>query len=203
MKFKPSALIAMTVAGLLAAPACPSFAAKDPAQFVVAIERQAVAILDNHKLPPTVNEHDFSDVVEQALDLPAIGRFTLGPYWRESAPAERRQFLAALGPYLVSVYWSSLQTATGDRFAIIGERPLDAATTLVATELIRPERGTVHLGWTVTTRGGRDKIIDLKIDGVSQALSERGQFLDLIARGGGSLVPLLDRMHAVTANLIA
>ena len=202
MKFKPSTLIAMTIAGLLVTTASPSYATKDPAQFVVGVERQAVTILDNRALPSTTRERDFSAVLGQALDLRAIGRFTLGPYWRTMAPARRQQFLAALDPYLISVYWSHLQTVNGDRFAVIGERSLDPSTTLVETEVIRPYGGTVHLDWTVSTRAGHDTIIDLKVDGVSQALSERAQFLDLIARNGGSLVPLLDRMHAVTAGLM-
>jgi len=202
MKFKSSALIVTTVAGLLATTAYPSYAATDPAQFVVGIERRAVTILDNRAVPPITRERDFSDVLGQALDLRAIGRFTLGPYWRTMAPVERKQFLDALDPYLMSVYWSHLQTVNGDRFSIIGERSLDPTTTLVKTEVIRPYGGTVHLDWTISTRTGHDGIIDLKIDGVSQALSERAQFQDLIARSGGSLLPLLDRMNAVTAGLV-
>ena len=37
------------------------------------------------------------------------------------------------------------------------------------------------------------KILGLRIDGVNQALLERSQFGDLIARNGGSLAALIDQ----------
>jgi ABC-type transporter MlaC component len=56
----------------------------------------------------------------------------------------------------------------------------------------------VELDWTVTEQGSGYQIVELSIDGVNQALTERSQFGDLIARNGGSLPSLIAQMQTDT-----
>jgi phospholipid transport system substrate-binding protein len=178
------------------------FAANNPAAFVTNIEQRAVRILDNAELSPAARRQEFTAVVGGAFDLPAIARFTLGPYWRLATPQQRRQFLGALDDYLVDVYWTRLQHLQqypGARLKVVRVRPLSARTTSVATRLLLPSgHRPVNLDWTVVRREGRYQILDLSIDNVNQALAERAQFRDLIARGG--LPALVAMMRAQTGQ---
>jgi phospholipid transport system substrate-binding protein len=192
---------------VLTAPALarPGFAANEPAGFVADVGQQAVQILKDTRLTPRIRRHQFTTLVEQNFDLPAIARFTLGSYWRLATPLQRRQFLGALDPYLVQVYWSSLrrlQQYHGVTLAVVGERPLGSGFTLVATKLSwsggqRP----VKLDWTVTAQGSGYKVVDLNIDNVNQTLAERSQFSDLLARNGGSLSSLIALMKVESGRL--
>jgi phospholipid transport system substrate-binding protein len=188
-------------AALLIAPALaqPGFAASNPAEFVRNIEQRAIRIIDNAELSPAARRQEFTAAVGRSFDLPAIAHFTLGPYWRVATPRQRRQFLGALDAYLVNVYWARLerlQQYPGARLKVVRERPLGAHTTLVATRLQLPSgHRWVNLDWTVIRREGRYEILDLSIDNVNQALAERAQFGDLIARNGGSLPALIVMMQ--------
>ena len=109
MRFGSS--IAPLAMALLIAPALarPSLAANGPAGFVASIGPQAVQILNNTQLSPAIRREEFATLVDRNFDIPAIARFTLGPYWRLATPAQRRQFLGVLDAYLVNVYWSRLE----------------------------------------------------------------------------------------------
>jgi phospholipid transport system substrate-binding protein len=197
------------VFALLIAPALPSsgFAANDPAGFVAGVGHQAMQILKDAQLSPTIRRRKFTTLVERNFDLPAIARFTLGFHWRLARPLQRRQFLGALDGHLVYVYWSPLQRVQryhDVRLAVVGERPLGAGNTLVATKLHwaggpRP----VELDWAVTEQGSGYKIIDFSIDNVNQTLVERSQFGDLLARTGGSLPALIASMKVESGQMIS
>jgi phospholipid transport system substrate-binding protein len=185
----------------------PGFAANDPAGFVAEVGHQAMQILKDAQLSPTIRRREFATLVERNFDLPAIARFTLGFYWRLATPLQRRQFLGALDGYLVHVYWSPLQRVQRYhevRLAVVGERPLGAGNTRVATQLRwaggqRP----VKLDWAVTEQGSGYKIIDLSIDNVNQTLVEKSQFGDLLARTGGSLPALIASMKVESGQEIS
>jgi ABC-type transporter MlaC component len=70
------------------------------------------------------------------------------------------------------------------------------------TQLLRPGgQRAVDFDWTVIRHGARCRIVDLSIHGVSQALTDRAEFIDLMARSRGPLAALVGDMRAETANL--
>jgi phospholipid transport system substrate-binding protein len=200
-------IAALSIALIAPFTAGSGFAANDPAGFVASIGQRAMQILDDTRLPPAIRRQEFTAVIDRNFDLPAIARFTLGTYWRLATPLQRRQFLRVLDAYLVNVYWSRLQRLQDYhdvKLTVVSERPLGAGSSLVATQLRWPTgQRPVELDWTVTARGSGYKIVELSIDGVNQALTERSQFGDLIARNGGSLPSLIAQMQTDTGQNVS
>jgi phospholipid transport system substrate-binding protein len=178
------------LAGLL--PAAPA-GAQDAQAFVAALGNQAIQVL-GPSVSPAQRVARFRQLFRDDFDVPGIGQFVLGRYWRTASPEEQQEFLRLFQEYIVQAYAGRLGEYGGEPFRVIGSRP-SGDETVVSSVIERPNAGRVQVDWYLITRGGAPKITDVYVGGVSMKVTQRDEFSSVIQRNGGRVDALLAQLR--------
>jgi phospholipid transport system substrate-binding protein len=178
-------------AGTLAMPPRAS-AQSDPVAFISQLGVQAIQVLGPSVAAPARVQR-FRELFGADFDLPGIGQFVLGRYWRVATPDQQQQFLGLLKEYLAQAYAGRLAEYGGEPFHALNAHQ-EGDQTVVASEIIRKDGGKIRVDWYLVSKGGW-KITDAKVAGVSMAITQRDEFASVIQQGGGQISYLLDRLR--------
>jgi phospholipid transport system substrate-binding protein len=183
---------ALLVSALLLASPRPA-EAQDARAFVGTLGEQAIQVLG-----PSVSEVQrqarFRELFRNDFDLPGIGQFVLGRYWRVATPQEQKDFLGLFQEYLVRAYSARLGQYGGEPFHVTGARP-NGAETIVASQIIRTNGTPIAVDWYLITQGGGFKITDVYVGGVSMKVTQRDEFASVIQRNGGRVAALIAQLR--------
>src|SRR5260370_8408769 len=91
---------------LLLAPARPANAL-DARAFVGTLGQQAIQVL-GPSAAPAQRLARFRELFHNDFDVPGIGQFVLGRYWRTATPEEHQEFLGLFQEHIVRAYSSRL-----------------------------------------------------------------------------------------------
>ena len=186
------ALIALLLgAGTLAAPQH-AVAQADPVGFINELGVQAIQVL-GPSVPAQARVQRFRELFGADFDLPRIGQFVLGRYWRVATPPQQQQFLGLLREYLAQAYAGRLAQYAGEKFAAVNAQ-VRGDETIVFSEITRNDGGKIRVEWHLVNNGGW-KITDAYVAGVSMAVTERDEFSSVIQQGGGQIQFLLDKLR--------
>ena len=196
----------LTVATALAAPAAvfyvtPAAAqdnAKDPAQFVQQLGDKAIAQLAGKEIPETEERSRFRNLLTSYFDVNAIGKFTVGRgYWNTASPDQQKEFLSLYETQVTNAYAKRFQEYSGETFKVTGQQKDNETDSVVNSEITRPNGGPpVPVQWRVRGEGGKFKVADVVIAGISMAVTDRQQFSAVIQRGGGTMQALIDALKS-------
>lgn len=167
--------------------------AQDARAFIAALGNQAIQVL-GRGVSPQQRIARFRQIFQSDFDVPGIGQFVLGRYWRVATPEEQQEFLRLFQEYIVQSYATRLGEYGGEPFRVIGSRP-SGSETVVTSEIDRPNGSRVLVDWYVTERGGAPKITDVYVGGVSMKVTQRDEFAAVIQRSGGQVAGLLSQLR--------
>jgi phospholipid transport system substrate-binding protein len=91
----------------------------------------------------------------------------------------------------VQTYSARFSQYSGQTLRVVGRRPVGKNDTIVKTQLIRPQGAPVRIEWRVRDLKHKFLIIDIIVEGVSMAITQRDEFSSVIRRGGGDFNTLL------------
>ena len=166
--------------------------AQDARTFIGTLGQQAIEVL-GPAVPEVQRQARFRELFRDDFDLPGIGQFVLGRYWRVATPQEQRDFLGLFQEYLVRAYSTRLGEYGGEPFRVTGVRP-NADETIVASEIIRPNGNRIGVDWYLIGRGPY-KITDVYVGGVSMKVTQRDEFASVIQRNGGRVEALIAQLR--------
>ena len=191
------ATLLMTFALLATAPA---MSAESPKEMVERLGGTAVAILANPDVDPAKRKQEFAELFTQGFDLPLVSRIVLGRYWRTATPAQQDEYVKLFNEYVINTYAARLNSYTGQTLRITGSNAVSDNETMINSLIEQPSGDSVKVDWRVLDRGGDLKIVDVLVEGVSMAISQRSEFGAVIARNGGEVEALLDRLRKQNAQ---
>jgi phospholipid transport system substrate-binding protein len=166
----------------------------DPAGFISGLGDQAIKIIRSSEAQPQ-RKADFSKLFTEDFDVPAIGKFVLGHYWREATPEQQQEYLRVFGQYVVAIYADRFSNYQGEEFKVLGSKSEDGGTATVTSQIVRPSGGQpIHIDWRVALEGGGYKIIDVKADNLSMSVTQREEFASVISQHGGNVQGLIDEL---------
>jgi phospholipid transport system substrate-binding protein len=195
-RFFPAIGALLLLALLTAAPK--EAGAQDARAFVANLGNQAIQVL-GPSVTPAQRIARFRQLFHDDFDVPGIGQFVLGRYWRTATPEEQQEFLRLFQEYIVQAYAARLGEYGGEPFRVIGSRP--AGDEIVVTSQIdRPNGGRVVVDWYLINRGGAPKITDVYVGGVSMKVTQRDEFASVIQRNGGRVDALLAQLRQRLAS---
>lgn len=167
--------------------------AQDARSFIGTLGSQAISVLG-----PGVGSAQrlarFRELFHDDFDIPGIGRFVLGRYWRTATPQEQQQFLGLFQEYLVRAYATRLGAYAGEPFRVTGARP-NGSETIVTSEIIRNDGSRIEVDWYLLNGPGTYRITDVYVGGVSMKVTERDEFASVIQRNGGRVDALLTQLR--------
>jgi phospholipid transport system substrate-binding protein len=167
-------------------PSIPAGAGTDPAVFVNNLGNQLQAVTSSASREQRLA--GFHQLFREDFDIPGLGRFVLGRFWRIFTPTEQQEFLGLFENYVVLTYSEKLSDYTGDggRPSVTGcRRDPDGVT--VSSQIIRGSGAyqPIQVDWRLTAQNGSYKVSDIVIDGLSMAANGRSQLEGVVERNGG------------------
>ncbi len=151
----------------------------------------------NNPAPIASKRADLTRIVEQAVDVPAVARFTLGRYWRTATPQQQAEYLKLFRNVLVKNVTGNLGDYQGVTYTIepAVRRQTDFA---VPTVVNRPGQSPSRVEWVVDAEGP-PKLIDIVAEGTSLRLTQRSDYSSFISRNGNSVQALIDALRRQAA----
>src|SRR5919199_2766650 len=143
-RFFPAIGALLLLTGLLTA-APKVAAAQDARAFVANLGNQAIQVL-GPSVSPAQRVARFRQLFQNDFDVPGIGQFVLGRYWRTASPQEQQEFLRLFQEYVVQAYSARLGEYGGAPFRVTGSR--QAGDEIVVTsEILRPGGSPIQVDW--------------------------------------------------------
>lgn len=123
------------------------------------------------------------DLIRGGFDLDLTSRLVLGKFWGRATPKQRTAFKDLFAQYLLNAYARRLDAYRIETLAVVASKRVGENDFLVQTSIVG-DGDTADAVWRVRARGGAYRIIDVLIDGISLALTQRSEFTSVIGREG-------------------
>jgi len=182
------------------APSLPAAAGMDPAAFINNLGNQLQAV--TRSASPEQKLAGFEELFRSDFDVPGLGRFVLGRFWRVFTPFEQQEFLSLFERYVVLTYSEKLSDYTEDGGCprVTGSRP-DPDGVVVSSQIARGRAAQpIKVDWRLTAQNGSYRISDIIIEGLSMAANGRSQLEGVVERNGGRPQAILAVMRQQIAG---
>ena len=182
------------------APSLPAAAGTDPAAFINNLGNQLQAV--TRSASPEQKLAGFEELFRSDFDVPGLGRFVLGRFWRVFTPFEQQEFLSLFERYVVLTYSEKLSDYTEDGGCprVTGSRP-DPDGVVVSSQIARGRAAQpIKVDWRLTAQNGSYRISDIIIEGLSMAANGRSQLEGVVERNGGRPQAILAVMRQQIAG---
>ena len=201
MKLRRSILLFAIVVAAFAASAAGATTVEGAAQFIRQLGDKATATLQAPNLTLDQREARFRGLLAEGFDLAFIGRFVLGRYWRAASPEQQSDYLALFSEFVVQVYSTRFGGYVGQTLTITGGREAGDKDVIVRTRIDRPSGPPIVADWRVRITGNQYRIIDVMVEGISMAVTQRSEFASVVRRDG--IEGLLAVLRARTTKMPA
>ena len=161
--------------------------------FVQQLGDRAIQTISEKDLSEGGRKDRFRSMFLDAFDVPAIGQFVLGRYWRTATDTQKSEFLKLFQNMVVQTYASRFSEYSGETFKVASARSLGDDQALVTANVIRPQSPgqPIKVEWRVLKTGGKLKIVDVIVEGVSMSTTQQQEFASVIQRSGNGVDGLL------------
>ena len=190
------ALVAMTG---LASVAFATAQTGEASQFIRQLGDDAISTLQSPGITLEEREARFRGILRAGFDVPFIGRFVLGRYWKQTPEDVRNDYLNLFSEYVLQIYSARLGGYAGETLTVISERQAGTKDVVVATRIDRPSGPPISAEWRVRVTDGRPRIIDVSVEGVSMVVTQRQEFASVIQRNG--VEGLIEVLRARTTKM--
>ncbi len=171
------------------------------AAFVQDFGDQAIAVLVGGNLPSGRREVEFRRLFKADFDIDVISRFVLGKYRRNATPAERAEYTRLFEDFIIATYARRIG-AYSDEQLVVGDVTYNGDTrAIVTSEIVRPDAKPIRVDWQLRRKDERWYFVDVVVEGMSRALTQRSEFTAFIRKNGGEIEGLLATMRQRTASV--
>lgn len=167
--------------------------------FIRTLGDKAVVQLTGDDLTDAERAERFRTLLLEHFDVPQIGQYVLGRYWRTATPEEQAEYLQLFEDYLVVSYSQRFAEYTGEAFEVASSRTQSDNLELVRSYVVTRSGEKAKLDWIIERQGGDLLILDLKVEGLSMSETHRSEFASVIQNNGGQVSALLDAMRKKVA----
>lgn len=171
--------------------------------FLTELTDRAEAQLTEPGLAEAERKQRFRRLLNEAFDLPVIGRFVLGRYWRRADAAQRNDFLDAFEDMMLYRFLPLFAEFSSEKFDVGASRPYKNNPDFVSVEsMLRQDSGEpIHVNWRVRKQGDGYKIVDIVAEGVSIAVTLRSEYVSVLKRNGGDIGALTEVLREMAKGL--
>jgi phospholipid transport system substrate-binding protein len=163
---------------------------KEAAAFVSKLADHTIAILKDKSLGKDGRVHALGDVFLDGFDVQAIGRFVLGRYWTGASQPERDEYLGVFKDFVVQTYAIRFNSYAGEVFKVVGTAADGDNGALVTSNIGSPGEDPARVEWRVRQEPAGYKIVDVIVEGVSLAITQRSEFAAVLQANAGSVAKL-------------
>lgn len=166
-----------------------------PKQFIESLGEETIGAITNPDVSEELRLTEFERLFRKGFDVNTISRFVLGRYWRRATPEQQQEYQALFAEFIVQTYANRFRQYSGETIAVDGEREASKRDTIVSSQINAPDGPAVRVDWRIRTQGEGHKIVDVIVEGVSMAITQRDEFASVIRRGGGDIEALISELR--------
>ncbi len=187
----------VAVPGFLLAGVTPQ-AVEGASAFIADLAGRAIGILQSSGENIENREAQFRSLLSSGFDMPFIARFVLGKHWRKATPQQRADYQALFTEFLLKSYSRRMGGYAGETFTVTAAKPAGKKDIMVKTRIVQPGGPPIKADWRVRPQNGQYKIIDIMVEGISMAVTQRSEFNAVIRQRG--IQGLLQALRARTGK---
>jgi phospholipid transport system substrate-binding protein len=137
------------------------------------------------------------DIAREAVDIDGIGRYTLGSYKNNITDKQMKRYKSLFREYFLKTFSSRLAEYSNPEIEVVSKKKLNANYTMVSSILVSTEqRPEVKIDWRVSTKNPDNLLImNLVIEGLSLARTQREEFSSIVNSNNGSINALLANLE--------
>lgn len=162
--------------------------------FVEALTAEALSFLSSTDLSETEKQNQFRKLLKNRFNMPAIARFAMGKNWRVASKQEQDEYTQLFTDMIVDVYSRRFSDYKGQKIEVRSQRAEGRRDILVSSFIKNENNPDIQVDWRVRQYKNKFKVIDISVEGVSMALTQRSEFASIIQRGGGKVAVLIDHL---------
>lgn len=168
----------------------------DPAHFIKNLADQAIQVLSTPNGSLQQREDKFRELLRDDFAMDKIGRFVVGAYWRKMNETQQARYKKLFSEWVLKTYSVRLGGYSGERFRVVRTTDAGRHDVIVHTRIEREGGNGFNANWRVRRVGDRLKIIDIYVEGISMAVTQRSEFESILRKDGidGLLSKLQDRL---------
>jgi len=170
--------------------------------FIEGLADEAVQALTAEGVTREERVTRFRELLSHNFDVPVIGKWVLGRYWRTATDGEKEEYLKLFEDYVVITYVERFDQYSGEVIKVVKSVADPGQDALVFSEIHRPTGGEpIRIDWRVRNDSDIYKIIDVYVEGISMSQSQRKEFTSVIRANGGTVAGLLDVLRKKVESL--
>ena len=174
-------------------------AESDPGSYVMEMTTNAINALTDKSINQNEKESQFGKLFDKNFDIPSISRFVLGKYWKQASLDQKKNFIKAFRNYVVKTYSSRFNEYSGEKLKLVNyENEKNPKIFLVHTILERQDAPVIKVDWRIGKKKDRFVILDIIIEGISLAITQRSEFVSVIDQNEGSIDQLISLLKERT-----
>jgi phospholipid transport system substrate-binding protein len=193
-----SAFVAGAVPFPVGAQSPTSASVTEGGQFVSDLASRAVAELTTGDLAMAERVSRLRGMLTEAFDVPGIGRFVLGRYWRVASESERAEYLKLFEDFIVQTYVQRFNDFAGAQLRVLQTRAGQDGELIATLEAGLPGRTPARFDVRMRRDNTAFKIFDVIVEGISMSVTQRDDFAAVIQRNGGKVEGLLVSLREKT-----
>lgn len=195
---KPLAFVAvLALAGLGVPTDAEAFNNQQAASFLSNLQQRAAAELGDTSASEQQKEMRFRKLFNESFDVPTIGRFVIGRYWRGASQSDRDAFLEVFEDVMVQRFLPLLTENSDERFQIgtITPDSRNPDMAIIASQVPRAEGEPYKVGWRIREKGDQYRILDIVAEGVSMVITLRSEYATVLKSSGGKITELTNALR--------
>jgi phospholipid transport system substrate-binding protein len=179
----------------------PAMADAPAGKFIQKLGDNVITVMADQSITPEQRNTRYRDMLRTAFDLKTIGHFVIGRAWNTATPEQRDEYMQLFEKLVLKTYGDRLNFYGGETFQVRATRPETDEDYIVNSEVTHPDGSSpTKIDWRVRQRAGKDSIIDVVVEGVSQSITQRQEYSSIIEGDGGKIDSLLDLMRQRVAS---
>jgi phospholipid transport system substrate-binding protein len=194
------AVVFALMATVTVATAAHAQSAADARAMVQNMATRALKVLADQSVSRAQREAEFATLFKQNFHIRTIGVFVLGRHWRRATPEQRKAYLEVFERLIVKTYTVRLSQYAGEKFRIRGASGPDNGAFSVDSVVLREGRAAIPLRWAIRKSRSGLKIVDVVIENLSMAQTQRDDFAAILRQRGsidGLIKALREKMDAL------
>lgn len=138
-----------------------------------------------------IRRKTLKQAISAIFDYTEMSKRSLGRYWNQRTPDEKKQFVELFATLLEKTYANKIESYHNEKIVYIKETT-DGDYSEVKSRITNPARDEFSLDYRLINKNGTWMVYDVVIEGVSLVSNYRGQFSRIVSeRGYGELVKKL------------
>ena len=160
----------------------------EPDVFVQSTVNRASEALNN-KYSKEEKIEKLKQIASETVDIDGISRYTLGSYKNKITDSQMIEYKVLFRQYFLKTFASRLAEYSNPEIKVISKKKLNEKYTMVSSILVSTEqRPEVKIDWRIITKNPNNPlIINLVIEGLSLARTQKEEFSSIIENNDGDI----------------